>query len=197
MKSDLDGFSDENDPDCFADESNGNSGDNPFDYSIDEIITQERIVSPGPAPKLLALMDKSSLYPIPNLDEIDTALLPTGLDNTILDPRRSEGAATPSKRTTTALKPIIEDPVSCSFQLLLSPHLAERLIGLKSQLGLNCTSMNVIVSEIAAEGISVLIEPQPLENQSLPWLSRIYTLDKATGDITRLSIDLWGVLSSL
>ena len=196
MKSDLHGFSDENDPDCFADESNGNSGDNPFDYSIDEIITQERIVSPGPAPKLLAPTDKSSSYPIPYLDEIDTALLPTGPDNTILDPRRSEGA-TPSKTTTTALKPVIEYPVSCSFQSSSSPHLAERLIGPKSQLGSNCTSMNAVVSEIAAEGISVPTEPQPLENQSLPWLSRIYTPEKAAGDITRPSTDLRGALSSL
>ena len=109
MKSDPDGFSDENDPDCFADESNGNSGDNPFDYSIDEITTQERIVSPSLTPKLLALTDKSSL-----------------------DPQRSEGAATLSKTTTTAVKP--------------STDLQGALSSLQPQRWLSSTAIELVLS---------------------------------------------------
>lgn len=194
MGSDLDGFSDEYGPNYFADESNGNSGDNHFDYSIDEVITQERIVSPSPAPKLLDLTNKSSSHSMLNLDETGAPLLP---DNTILDPQRSEGAATPSKTTTTPLKPIIEEPVSCPFQSSSSPRLVERSVGSKSLFGLNCTSTNAIVSEIAAEGLSVPINPQPLETQPLPCLSQINTPENATGEITLPSTDLQGALSSL
>ena len=87
MKSDLDEFSDENDPDSFADESNGNSGGS-LDNSIDEVTIQERIMSPSSASKLLNL----------------------------LDPQISEGMATPS-RTTPPLNSIVEEPVSYSSQL--------------------------------------------------------------------------------
>ena len=187
MESDLDGPSDENAPDLFADGSNGNGDEEPFDYSIDEVITQERIVSPSPAPKLLNLTNKSSSYPTLNLDKIGAPLLPdlstspTGLDNTILDPQRSEGVATPSKITTAPLKPVVKEPASCSFQSSSSPQLLEQFVGSKSLLGPNCTSRNAIVSGIAAEGLSIPID----------------TPEKAMADTTLPSTDLQGALNSL
>nr|AUW31015.1 hypothetical protein [Cladonia uncialis subsp. uncialis] len=187
MESDLDGRGDENGPDIFGDESNGNSSEEPFDYSIDEIMNQERIVPLTLAPKLPDPTSKSSSYMTLNLDEIDTPLLPnlstsrTGLDNTILDPQRSKGAATPSETTTAPRKPVIKELVSYSFQSSSSPQLVERSIGSKSLLGPNCTSRNAIVSEIAAEGLSLPID----------------TSEKATGDINLPSTDLQGALSSL
>ncbi len=132
MESDLDGAGDEHGPDFFTDESTGNSSEEPFDYSFDGVITQEQIVSPSPAPKLLDPIDKSSSYPMLNLDEIGASLLPdlstsqTDLVHTIPDPQRSEGAATPLKTMTAPLKPVIEELVSCSFQSSSSPQLVER-----------------------------------------------------------------------
>ena len=52
---------------------------------MDEVNTQEQIMSPSPAHKLLNPMNESPSYPTLNFDEIGTPLLPTGLDKTILD----------------------------------------------------------------------------------------------------------------
>ena len=131
MESDQDGPSYEHGPDFLADESTGNSSDEPFDYSIDEVVTQEQIVSPSPAPKLLDPTNKSSSYPMLNLDKISAPLLPdlstsqTHLDSTIPDPQRSERAATPLKTMTAPLKPVINELVSCLFQPSSSHQLVE------------------------------------------------------------------------
>ena len=165
------------------DGSNGNNSDKLIDYRINKVTTREQIVSPSPAPKLTDLTDKSS-YPIPYLDEIGAPLLPTGLDNTTLDPQESEGAATPSKPTTT--------PLSSS-----SPLSVERFIGSKTPPGPDYTSKNAVVGETIAEGLSVSINPQPLETQPLPRLSQINTPENATGETALPSTDLQGALSSL
>lgn len=125
-----------------------------------------------------------SSYPIPYLDGIGAPLLPTGLDNTTLDPQESEGAAIPSKPTTA--------PLSSS-----SPLFMERFVGSKTLPGPDCTSKNAVVGETTAEGLSVPINPQPLETQPLPCLSQINTPENATGETTLPSTDLQGALSSL
>ena len=140
-------------------------------------------MSPSPASKLIDLTDKSS-YPISYLDEIGAPLLPTGLDNTTLNPQESEGAATPSKPTTA--------PLSSS-----SPLFVERFVGSKTLPGPDCTSKNAVVGETTAEGLPIPINPQPLETQPLPWLSQINTPEDATGEPTLPSTDLEGALSSL
>ena len=182
MEADPDAFSGENSPDCYMDESNGNNNDKTIDYGINEATTQEQIVSPSPASKLIDFTDKSS-YPIPYLDEIGAPLLPTGLDKITLDPQESEGASTPSKPTTT--------PLSSS-----SPLSVELFIGSKTLPGPDCTSENAVVGETTAEGLSVQFNPQPLETRPLPWQSPINTPENAR-ETTLPSTNLEGALSSL
>ena len=197
MESHLTGFSNENGSDFFGNGSTGNGDGEPFDYSMDQVNTQEQIMSPSPAHKLLNPMNESPSYPTLNFDEIGTPLLPTGLDKTILDPQRSEGAPTPSKITTAPVKHVIEEPVPCSSLSSSSPQPVERSIGSKSLLGPNCTSRNATMSEITAEGHSVPIDPQSPKTRPPPWISENYTPEKAMGDMTLPSTDLDGALSSL
>ena len=186
-ESHLTGFSNEDSPGFFGNESTENGDGEPFDHSIDEVNTQDQNMSPSPAYKLLNPMNETSSG-IP--------LLPTGLDNTILDPQRSEGAPTPSKITTAPLKHV-KEPVPCSSQSSSSPHPVERSIGSDSHLEPNCTSRNATTSKITAEGHSIPIDPQPPKARPLPWICQNYTPEKATGDMTLPSTDLDGALSSL